>query len=59
MTEPVTVFVNPDVELIDDSLLSLAAALAEGRPDRLLAPLVLSPTGTRQDTVHPRARVRR
>jgi glycosyltransferase involved in cell wall biosynthesis/GT2 family glycosyltransferase len=53
VTEPVTVFVNPDVELIDDSLLSLAAALAAGQPDRLLAPLVLTPAGTRQDTVHP------
>jgi N-acetylglucosaminyl-diphospho-decaprenol L-rhamnosyltransferase len=50
--EPVTVFVNPDVELIDDSLLSLAAALADGH-DRLLAPLVLSATGARQDTAHP------
>jgi glycosyltransferase involved in cell wall biosynthesis/GT2 family glycosyltransferase len=51
--EPVTVFVNPDVELVDDSLLSLAAALAADDRDRLLAPLVLSATGARQDTVHP------
>jgi GT2 family glycosyltransferase/glycosyltransferase involved in cell wall biosynthesis len=54
VTEPVTVFVNPDVELLDDSLRSLAAELV--RPDgpgRLLAPLVISPDGTRQDTVHP------
>ena len=52
--EPVTVFVNPDVELIDGSLRAMAAALAgpAGEP-RLLAPLVLSPDGTRQDTVHP------
>ncbi len=53
VVEPVTVFVNPDVELIDDSLLSLAAALGDGDDDRLLAPLVLSPDGSRQDTVHP------
>jgi len=52
VAEPVTVFVNPDVELIDDSLLSLAAAL-DADHDRLLAPLVLSPSGARQDTVHP------
>jgi N-acetylglucosaminyl-diphospho-decaprenol L-rhamnosyltransferase len=49
---PVTMLVNPDVELIDGSPLTLAAeALRE--PERLLAPLVLSPDGTRQDTVHP------
>ena len=53
VSEPVTVFVNPDVELVDDSLLSLAAALAADDRDRLLAPLVLSATGARQDTVHP------
>ncbi len=53
VVEPVTVFVNPDVELVDDSLLSLAAALAADDRDRLLAPLVLSATGARQDTVHP------
>lgn len=48
--EPVTALVNPDVELLDDSLLALAAELAEA--DRLLAPLVLSADGSRQDTVH-------
>jgi GT2 family glycosyltransferase/glycosyltransferase involved in cell wall biosynthesis len=48
--EPVTALVNPDVELLDDSLLQLAAEAA--RADRLLAPLVLSADGTRQDTVH-------
>jgi N-acetylglucosaminyl-diphospho-decaprenol L-rhamnosyltransferase len=53
VSEAVTVFVNPDVELVDDSLLSLAAALAADGRDRLLAPLVLSATGARQDTVHP------
>lgn len=52
--ESVTVLVNPDVELLDDSLLRLAAeALRTDRPERLLAPLVLSPDGSRQDTVHP------
>jgi N-acetylglucosaminyl-diphospho-decaprenol L-rhamnosyltransferase len=52
--EPVTVFVNPDVELVDGSLRALARELAsEAGERRLLAPLVLSPDGTRQDTVHP------
>lgn len=49
---PVTLLVNPDVELIDGSPLTLAAEALRD-PDRLLAPLVLSPDGSRQDTVHP------
>ena len=49
--EAVTVLVNPDVELLDGSLAQLAAEAA--REDRLLAPLVLSPDRSRQDTVHP------
>jgi N-acetylglucosaminyl-diphospho-decaprenol L-rhamnosyltransferase len=49
--EPVTVVVNPDVELVDDSLAQLAAEAAR-HEDRLLAPLVLLPDGTRQDSVH-------
>jgi GT2 family glycosyltransferase len=54
VAEPVTALVNPDVELIDDSLLVLSAQLGDtARPDRLLAPLVLSPDGSRQDTAHP------
>jgi GT2 family glycosyltransferase/glycosyltransferase involved in cell wall biosynthesis len=54
VAEPVAVFVNPDVELLDDSLRSLAAeALRVDRPHRVLAPLVLSPDGARQDSVHP------
>jgi GT2 family glycosyltransferase/glycosyltransferase involved in cell wall biosynthesis len=54
VTEPVTTLVNPDVELIDDSLLGLAAQLGDmARRDRLLAPLVLSADGSRQDTAHP------
>jgi N-acetylglucosaminyl-diphospho-decaprenol L-rhamnosyltransferase len=52
--EPVTALVNPDVELLDDSLLTLTAEAARtDRPERLLAPLVLSPDGSRQDSVHP------
>ena len=50
--EEVTILLNPDVELIDDSLLSLAIEAAR-REDRLFAPLVLNPDGSRQDTVHP------
>jgi GT2 family glycosyltransferase/glycosyltransferase involved in cell wall biosynthesis len=51
---PVTALVNPDVELLDDSLLALAAEVVRaGRPERLMAPLVLNPDGSRQDTVHP------
>jgi GT2 family glycosyltransferase/glycosyltransferase involved in cell wall biosynthesis len=50
----VTALVNPDVELLDDSLLGLAAeTLRIDRPGRLLAPLVLTPDGSRQDSVHP------
>ncbi len=52
--QPVSVLLNPDVELLDDSLLRLAEeALRRDRPERLLAPLVLSPDGTRQDSAHP------
>jgi len=51
---PVTALVNPDVELLDDSLLAVATeAIRAGRPERLLAPLVLNPDGSRQDTAHP------
>ena len=52
VSEPVAVLVNPDVELLDASLRTLAAEAATG-PERLLAPLVLSPNGSRQDTAHP------
>ena len=52
--DPVTVLLNPDVELLDDSLRLLAAeALREGARERLLAPLVLGSGGARQDSVHP------
>jgi N-acetylglucosaminyl-diphospho-decaprenol L-rhamnosyltransferase len=51
--EPVTVLINPDAELVDDSLAELAAdLLAPGAKRALLAPLVLSPDGSRQDTAH-------
>jgi GT2 family glycosyltransferase len=53
VTQRVTALVNPDVELLDDSLLELSAD-ALRPPERLLAPLVLNPDGSRQDTVHPR-----
>ncbi len=49
VTEDVVVLVNPDVELLDGSLAALAAELAAGGPERLLAPLVLLPDGSRQD----------
>ncbi len=53
--EPVVALLNPDVELVDDSLAALAAeALRRDRRERLLAPLVLNADGTRQDTAHPR-----
>jgi GT2 family glycosyltransferase/glycosyltransferase involved in cell wall biosynthesis len=50
--EPVTIILNPDVELLDDSLAALAAEAAR-HPDRILAPLVMLPDGRRQDNVHP------
>jgi glycosyltransferase involved in cell wall biosynthesis/GT2 family glycosyltransferase len=53
--EPLTALVNPDVELLDDSLAALALeASRPDRPERLLAPLVLAPDGSRQDSAHPR-----
>ena len=50
----VTALLNPDVELLDGSLLRLAeeAARRDAR-ERLLAPLVVGGDGVRQDTVHP------
>jgi glycosyltransferase involved in cell wall biosynthesis/GT2 family glycosyltransferase len=51
---PVTALLNPDVELLDDSLLLLCEEAARReRDERLLAPLVLSDDGSRQDSVHP------
>ena len=43
MAEPVTALLNPDVELVDDSLLELADEARARPPERLLAPLVLVP----------------
>ena len=55
VARPVTALINPDVELIDDSLAALSAELAEtGSPDRLLTPVLLHKDGRRQDAVHPR-----
>jgi len=53
--EQMTALVNPDVELIDDSLLALVdAVLRDGeREPRLYAPSVLRGDGRRQDNVHP------
>ncbi|MGI8713941.1 MAG: glycosyltransferase, partial [Solirubrobacteraceae bacterium] len=52
VTEPVTVLLNPDVELLDDSLRALAREAQRG-DERLLAPRVLSSDGHREDSVHP------
>jgi N-acetylglucosaminyl-diphospho-decaprenol L-rhamnosyltransferase len=50
----VVALLNPDVELIDSSLLTLADETQRAdRADRLLAPLLLNRNGTRQQTVHP------
>jgi N-acetylglucosaminyl-diphospho-decaprenol L-rhamnosyltransferase len=46
--EPVTALLNPDVELLDSSL-AAAGREAQRQPERLLAPLVLRPDGTRED----------
>ncbi len=48
---PVTAVLNPDVELLDDSL-DLLAAQARAQPRRLWAPAVFLPDGSRQDNVH-------
>jgi GT2 family glycosyltransferase/glycosyltransferase involved in cell wall biosynthesis len=45
--EPITVLVNPDVELVDGSLATLAEELRGS--DCILAPAVLLPDGSRQD----------
>lgn len=55
VSEPVVALLNPDVELLDGSLARLAQeAVRSEQPERLLAPLVLDPDGSRQDSVHPR-----
>lgn len=57
--EPVTVLVNPDVELLDGSLAGLAGEAARG-PERVLAPKVVRPDGSLQDSVQldPRSPLR-
>jgi N-acetylglucosaminyl-diphospho-decaprenol L-rhamnosyltransferase len=50
---PVTALVNPDVELLDASLEVLAAEVKRNDvPERILAPMVRLPDGTRQDSAH-------
>ena len=50
---PICVLINPDTELVDGSLADLAAdLLAPGVPEQILAPAVLSPDGSRQETGH-------
>jgi N-acetylglucosaminyl-diphospho-decaprenol L-rhamnosyltransferase len=49
---PVTVLLNPDCELLDDSLQRLAA-LARDHPRALHAPRLLDPDGTVQRSAHP------
>jgi N-acetylglucosaminyl-diphospho-decaprenol L-rhamnosyltransferase len=51
VTEPVTAFVNPDVELLDDGLSRLARDAAAG--GALLAPRLLNVDGSVQDSAHP------
>lgn len=51
VSEPVTAFVNPDVELLDDGLVRLAGDAVAG--GALLAPRLLNADGTVQDSAHP------
>jgi N-acetylglucosaminyl-diphospho-decaprenol L-rhamnosyltransferase len=52
--EPAVVVINPDVELVDASLAELRReVLRRDRPERILAPAVLLPDGSRQDSAHP------
>ncbi|MGH2915217.1 MAG: glycosyltransferase [Solirubrobacteraceae bacterium] len=54
VTRPVTALLNPDVELLDDSLLALVARARQDDGGRvLLAPRVLNADGSIQDNVHP------
>jgi N-acetylglucosaminyl-diphospho-decaprenol L-rhamnosyltransferase len=49
--EPVTVLINPDVELLDDGLATLAAEAAA--TEALVAPRLLNADGSVQDSAHP------
>jgi len=51
VTEPVTAFVNPDVELLDGGLSRLASDASAG--GALLAPRLLNADGSVQDSAHP------
>jgi N-acetylglucosaminyl-diphospho-decaprenol L-rhamnosyltransferase len=51
VTEPVTAFVNPDVELLDGGLSRLALDASSGGV--LLAPRLLNADGSVQDSAHP------
>jgi N-acetylglucosaminyl-diphospho-decaprenol L-rhamnosyltransferase len=51
VTEPVTAFVNPDVELLDGGLSRLALDASSG--GALLAPRLLNADGSVQDSAHP------
>jgi N-acetylglucosaminyl-diphospho-decaprenol L-rhamnosyltransferase len=51
VTEPVTALVNPDVELLDGGLATLANEAAA--VEALLAPRLLNPDGSVQDSAHP------
>ena len=51
VTETVTAFVNPDIELLDDGLCRLASDAAAG--GALLAPRLLNADGSIQDSAHP------
>jgi GT2 family glycosyltransferase len=51
VTEAVTAFVNPDVELLDDGVARLARDAAAG--GALLAPRLLNADGSVQDSAHP------
>jgi N-acetylglucosaminyl-diphospho-decaprenol L-rhamnosyltransferase len=48
---PVTALVNPDVELLDSGLAELTRRAAA--EEAILAPRLLNPDGTTQDSVHP------
>ena len=49
--EPVTILINPDVELLDASLASVAREVARtDAPERLLAPALVTSAGGRQDS---------
>ncbi|PTL56203.1 hypothetical protein C7Y72_14545 [Paraconexibacter algicola] len=50
---PVTVLLNPDVELLDDRALPALVAHAAGH-DALHVPRLLTPAGTVEDSAHPR-----